>query len=304
VFDGVGARRRRGADSGKEAKKQTKEERREAKEWRMFMSEERRLARQFEKRGDQNVVNTERSNKRKRRGWENKNKNVLQFYASIEEAYKSICPDLNLERDLGSEHRYRPYFPPVLPPRTLSLPHLDDCVTLNSNNRLCVPKTRPSKCSSEEAQLTYKKLSTNFYEITACEPVCKIDASQPILSIKALTGPGEHDDSNDDKFFRLVKPESVVQECLFNDGSSMFEEWIEMDRQNHDDFENNQIELFEYNWPEVDVNCLKDMNEITIGDQSGNGWRAMWLHVIVNDVDNCQTVTYEFDVRQNLYSEN
>ena len=96
-----------------------------------------------------------------------------------------------------------------------------------------------------------------------------------------------------------MKPESVVQDCLFPDQLSMFEKWIEMDRPNHDDFENNQIELFEYNWPEVDVNCLKDMNEITISDHSGNGWRAMWLHVIVNDVENCQTVTYEFDVRQN-----
>ena len=203
VKDGEGARKRRGADG--EAKKQTKEERQETKEWRMFMSEERRLLRQFEKRGEKMKVNTNRSNRRKFRNWEKEYKHVLKFYASIEKAYESICPDLNLEGDLGQEHRFRRNNPPMLPPRTLSLPHLDDCVATNWKNRLCVPKTRPSTCSSEEAQLTYKKLSTNFYEITACEPVCKIDASQPILSIKALTGPGEHDDSNDDKFFRYFQ---------------------------------------------------------------------------------------------------
>ena len=67
VKDGEGARKRRGAD--KEAKKQTKEERQETKEWRMFMSEEQRLLRQFEKRGEKMKVNTKRSNKRKFRNW-------------------------------------------------------------------------------------------------------------------------------------------------------------------------------------------------------------------------------------------
>ena len=95
----------------------------------------------------------------------------------------------------------------------------------------------------------------------------------------------------------------MVQDCLIYDGSSIFDKNVEMDRTNHDDFENNAIDLFEYNWPEVDINCLKDINEIRIIDHSGNGWRAEWLHVIVNDVEDCTTTTYGFDVRQNLFYE-
>jgi len=291
------ARRRRSVDN--DSKNQSEEEKKEEKEWRKFMNEERKIYRQLKKKEQKLVIEAERMNTRRRREWKQNNKGLIKFYKSIEKAYNSICTDLNLMDGLTHPKKFKPNFPSIKPPRFLSLANFQDCITVTSTGIKCVPKTRPAACSSEEHQLTYKKLSTGFYDLDFCEEeperVCKIDSSMPKLTIKTLTGSGDRDDTNDDKFFSLVRPESVVQDCLMYDGSSIFDKIVEMDRSNHDDFENNAIDLFEYNWPEVDINCLKDINEIRIIDHSGNGWRAEWLHVIVNDVDDCTTTTYGFD---------
>jgi hypothetical protein len=65
----------------------------------------------------------ERSAKAGRRNWNKKHKALLAFYASVEEKYKSICPDLNLYGGLsGSDQYFYNSVGGVLPPSFFAPP--------------------------------------------------------------------------------------------------------------------------------------------------------------------------------------
>jgi len=117
-------------------------------------------------------------------------------------------------------------------------------------------------------------------------PTCDCEINgEPKVTIQALTGTGEHDDSDGVKYFKPVK-----SGCNF--------EWILMNNENPiDDFEKNQTDTFEYNMTEIHENadCLRNIDQIEIMDESGNGWGAEWVNMIVKDVEHCKTEINEFD---------
>jgi hypothetical protein len=112
----------------------------------------------------------ERSAKAGRRNWNKKHKALLAFYASVEEKYKSICPDLNLYGGLsGSDQYFYNSVGGVLPPRYVYLPDWKKCISTESiGSADCIPKNRPVGCSSKDGKLTWAKLSTGFYELSTC----------------------------------------------------------------------------------------------------------------------------------------
>ena len=95
------------------------------------MRQERKIYKRHEKENEKVETINEQDSRSERRKWNKEQKALFKFYASVEEKYKSICPDLNLYNG----------------------PSLFDQF----------PKIRPDKCKSRKAKLTFAKLSTGFY---------------------------------------------------------------------------------------------------------------------------------------------
>jgi len=114
---------------------------------------------------------------------------------------------------------------------------------------------------------------------------CKIKGDDPMVTIIALTGTEKDDDSDGIKHFRPVKSGCVFDWIVMNNPSPI------------NDFEKGKTDTFEYSFSEIHMNpdCLRDIDQIEIMDESGNGWGAEWVHMIVKDVEHCNTETYEFD---------
>ena len=128
------------------------------------MRDERKIVKKLEKEEQKLGITFQRSNKRGRRIWNQYKKAILNFYASIEEKYESICPELNLLAGLRNPRRFRPKLSPVPFQRYLDLTNYENCI---DNERMCVPENRPETCTDED-QLTFDKLSTGLYDLEFC----------------------------------------------------------------------------------------------------------------------------------------
>jgi len=154
----------------------------ERKEWNKLVRQERKLLKQHEKRRmSENPQVFKKARSLGRRQWNEAFKAHYQFYESVEEKYKSICPDLNLTKGLWMPkfedlsfktaefyHRYE------------DLPEMKKCLgkknyyadeSMGSFDIICIPEDRPDTCSSMNAKLTFAKLSIPFNLRPFCSEV-------------------------------------------------------------------------------------------------------------------------------------
>ena len=166
-----GSRKARSADNDETKAARKRKTFKKRKAWKKLVRQERRLNENHEKRLEKSKTAMERDLRSERREWNKKHEALLAFYASVEEKYKSICPDLNLYDGLLESDQFNSYGAWTPQPRYLSLPEFEKCMSSKSMGSFsvwCIPKNRPDECSSKDAKLTFAKLSTGFYSLDFC----------------------------------------------------------------------------------------------------------------------------------------